>query len=181
MEYLDVLDERGEKTGEVVERSFAHKHGIFHRAIHVWIINSCCELLIQRRSVTKDWMPNKLYVSMGCHVIAGESNKQAIIREMDEELGIDVRALTDELEYLYTFKERSVTNDGTFIDDEFYDVYVLKLDIEHDALHLQAEEVASAQWMPYTKFRQMILDHSPEFVDHGDNYLPLIASLDALF
>ena len=176
MEFLDVINDKGEKTGEVVTREYAHKNGILHRVIHVWIINDKHELLIQRRSATKEWAPNKLYVSMGCHIISGEDNFQAIIREMDEELGIDARPLMDGLKHIYAFRERCEM-DG-MVEDEIYDVYILKLDVDADALNLQDEEVASVQWMAYPKFRQMILAHDPEFVDHGDNYLPLIAALD---
>ncbi len=37
MEFFDVLDEQGNKTGETIERSEAHKKGICHRVIQVWI------------------------------------------------------------------------------------------------------------------------------------------------
>lgn len=36
-EYLDVVDENGNPTGETVARSVAHRKGIRHRTSHVWI------------------------------------------------------------------------------------------------------------------------------------------------
>ena len=35
MEYIDVLDENGVKTGEILSRREIHKRGLWHRAIVV--------------------------------------------------------------------------------------------------------------------------------------------------
>ena len=53
MEYLDVFTKYGEPTGESVERDIVHKEGMFHKSIHVWILNSKGELLVQRRDSSK--------------------------------------------------------------------------------------------------------------------------------
>lgn len=39
MELIDVLDENGIKTGEVLSRDEVHKRGLWHRAIVVAIVN----------------------------------------------------------------------------------------------------------------------------------------------
>ena len=67
MEYLDILDENGNKTGESRPRSEVHSKGYWHKGIHVWIINSNKELLVQRRSANKDVYPNKLHISVAGH------------------------------------------------------------------------------------------------------------------
>ena len=38
MEYLDIVDELGNPTGEIVERAIAHEKGIRHRTSHVWLL-----------------------------------------------------------------------------------------------------------------------------------------------
>ena len=38
MEYLDVIDENVNLTGEVVDREIAHLKGIRHRASHLWLV-----------------------------------------------------------------------------------------------------------------------------------------------
>ncbi|MGN1182202.1 MAG: hypothetical protein ACI4SR_04275 [Faecalibacillus sp.] len=38
MEYLDIVDEKGNPTGQIIERQEAHKKGIRHRTSHVWIL-----------------------------------------------------------------------------------------------------------------------------------------------
>ena len=50
-ELIDVLDENGVKTGEVLTRKEVHKRGLWHRAIAVAIINEQNEILIQQRSL----------------------------------------------------------------------------------------------------------------------------------
>ena len=38
MELFDVVDENGMPTGEIIERSEAHRLGKPHRTSHVWIV-----------------------------------------------------------------------------------------------------------------------------------------------
>lgn len=38
MELLDVVDEHGVPTGEVVSRDVAHRTGVRHRTSHVWML-----------------------------------------------------------------------------------------------------------------------------------------------
>ena len=39
-EYIDALTETGEMLGPL-PRSKLHKEGIWHRVIHLWIVNQC--------------------------------------------------------------------------------------------------------------------------------------------
>ena len=53
MEYLDIVDENGNPTGETVERSYAHQNGVWHRTSHVWILRKRegkIEVLLQKRA-----------------------------------------------------------------------------------------------------------------------------------
>ena len=40
MEYLDILDKNGNKTGERKPRKEVHSKGYWHKGVHIWIINS---------------------------------------------------------------------------------------------------------------------------------------------
>ena len=53
-EMIDVLDENGIKTGEVLSRSEIHKRGLWHRLIVVAVINEKNEILMQQRSKNKE-------------------------------------------------------------------------------------------------------------------------------
>ena len=68
MEYLDVFTKFGEPTGESIDRNIAHENGMFHKSIHVWIVNSKGELLVQRRNSNKKTYPNMLDTSFAFYI-----------------------------------------------------------------------------------------------------------------
>lgn len=96
-EMFDVCDEHDRVIG-TAPRSKVHAEGLLHRAVHIFVLNSRGELLLQRRSATKDQSPLKLTSSASGHLGAGENYLDAAIREMQEEIG-----LTGELEFLERF------------------------------------------------------------------------------
>ena len=78
MEYFDVLDELGNKTGEIKEREQVHKDGNWHRAVHIWIINDLCEILLQKRSLKKENHPNMWHVSCAGHIVFQNDNIETV-------------------------------------------------------------------------------------------------------
>lgn len=103
--------------------------GRYHRVVHVWVMDSTGRLLIQKRAPFLRLMPGEWTVTSGS-AVAGEDSRQAAARELGEELGIHVRP--EELEFLFTLRRRS----------SFSDLWLLRRDVEKNALRLQAEEVA---------------------------------------
>ncbi len=69
MELLDVLDEKGNKTGKVEDKDIIHEKGIWHKEVCVIIENEKNEYLIQKRAATKKQGPNKWGLTAG-HVDA---------------------------------------------------------------------------------------------------------------
>ena len=91
MELFDIIDENGNPTGKIVERSIAHAEGIPHRTAHIWIIrrrNEKTEILLQKRSRNKDSFPGKFDTSSAGHIQAGDEPMESALRELEEELGI---------------------------------------------------------------------------------------------
>ena len=97
-EKFDVLNELGEFTGEIATREECHKEGLWHRAIYAFIIDENKNILLQKRSDNKKLWPNMWDVTVGGHVDAGEFGRQALIREVKEELGIEIN--DDDIKYL---------------------------------------------------------------------------------
>jgi 16S rRNA (adenine1518-N6/adenine1519-N6)-dimethyltransferase len=93
-EIFDVCDENDCVIG-TAPRSRVHAEWLLHRAVHVFVFTTKGQLLLQRRSATKDESPLKLTSSASGHLGAGESYETAAIREMQEEIG-----LTGPLEFL---------------------------------------------------------------------------------
>ena len=49
-ELIDVLDENGIKTGEILPRSEVHRRGLWHKVILIAIVNEKNQVLMQQRS-----------------------------------------------------------------------------------------------------------------------------------
>ena len=89
MELIDIVDENNKLTGQVEERTIAHEKCLWHRHVSCWIMNKKGEILLQRRSPIKSRNPNK-WARTGGHVDSGEDVEEAIIREVKEEVGINI-------------------------------------------------------------------------------------------
>jgi isopentenyldiphosphate isomerase len=138
-ELLDILDETGRSTGEVVPKSEAHRLGLWHRCFHCWICGSDPEgyyLLLQRRAATKDTWPGYLDITAAGHLSAGEETLDGL-REVEEELGL--RVDPTRLVPLGTRKVEQQIPGGR--DREFHEVFLLADDTPPERLRLQKEEV----------------------------------------
>ena len=72
-------------TGEV-DKDLAHRYGIWHATIHVWVIDRDGRILLQHRAYDKKHFPGMWDISAAGHIAPGESGA----REVQEELGADV-------------------------------------------------------------------------------------------
>jgi isopentenyldiphosphate isomerase len=140
-ELLDILDESGRPTGEVLAKSEAHRLGLWHRCFHCWICGSNPSgpyLLLQRRAVTKDTWPGYLDITAAGHLSAGEKTLDGL-REIEEELGLQVNP--ERLVSLGTIRIEQQLPTG--YDREFHEVFLLNDNTPPENLRLQKEEVES--------------------------------------
>lgn len=82
--------ESGRPLGRAVSRKKAHKEGIPHEGVHLWILRTTRgfpEILFQHRASSKELYPGCLDITVGGHVIFGH-NKNKIQKESYEEIGI---------------------------------------------------------------------------------------------
>jgi isopentenyl-diphosphate Delta-isomerase len=92
-----LVDENDVQTG-IIGKMEAHKLGLLHRAISVFVINSSGEWLIQRRALDK-YHSKGLWTNTCCsHPYPGESIMDAANRRLMEEMGLQC-----ELNELFTF------------------------------------------------------------------------------
>ncbi|HJM68372.1 MAG TPA: NUDIX domain-containing protein [Candidatus Babeliales bacterium] len=91
-EWLNLVDENDQVVGEIT-RSDVHKNGQFHgvRAVWFFIKNSQGQLWIPRRHQDKRRMPLHLDSSAAGCVGRGETYEEALYREVEEELNLDIR------------------------------------------------------------------------------------------
>ena len=149
-EYLDIVDENGQPTGEIVDRETAHAKGILHRTSHVWIArkrDGKVQILLQKRAMHKSSFPGCYDISRACPIPAGDSYEVSAMRELEEELGVKA----DEKELIYC-GDRKVIWDAVFFGKEFHDrqisrVFLLWLD--RDDFTMQEAEVDGVLWMDF--------------------------------
>ena len=161
-ELIDWYDEKGKHKG-VIDKAVAHKQGLWHKSVHVWIVNSNNEVLLQKRCAQKNFYPNFWDCSFAGHVGAGEDSVTSAIREGNEELGINVEE--KDLKYLFTNKEELLWNN--IVSKEFVDVYLMKKDVKIEDLKYQVEEVENAK---YFKLDEVLSDNRESDVLPHDEY-----------
>ena len=98
-ELLEVVTEKGEIIKTLPRSEIHGSPSLMHRVVHVLVFNNKGDILLQKRSMSKDVAPGKWDTSVGGHVNSGETPEEAVKREMEEELGIS----ECNLEFLYTY------------------------------------------------------------------------------
>jgi isopentenyl-diphosphate Delta-isomerase len=174
-EMIDVVNEDGVPTGRAKPRAFIHRDGDWHRTVHVWVANARGEILFQKRSLTKESFPGAWDVSAAGHIESGETSAHAAAKELREELGIDVPP--HDLRLLFTIKSASIQNEGTFIDNEISDVYIVRLDIDINEIRPQESEVSGVRFVPCAELQRLAQCRDPDFVPHDQEYRPLFEHL----
>jgi isopentenyldiphosphate isomerase len=169
MEILDVVDENGMPTGETVDRVTAHRDGVPHRTAHVWIARrkgSRVEILLQKRCKDKDSFPGCYDISSAGHIPAGIDYIPSALRELEEELGVQVSAgeLID-CGPMHKVIDTSFRG-NPYHDRQFCRVYLLWLDREAEDFTLQQEEIEEVRWMEYENCRKAVAENTiPNCID----------------
>ncbi len=86
-ELLDIVNDDDVVIAQEM-RSTVHRQGLQHRGVHVLLVTSEGQLLVQQRGKYQDTFPMALDCSVSEHVKAGEDYRQAAERGMAEELGL---------------------------------------------------------------------------------------------
>lgn len=164
MEYWDVLDVHGNKTGRRVRRQAINHFppGDYHLAVHIWLIAPGGNYLIQKRSHHRQLMPGE-WAATGGSALSGESSQTAALRELHEELGILLRP--EHLQYLTRYVRRST----------LLDVWWARVDSRIDPPLIQTEEVAAVKWVNGDELKNMIANRS--FHNYGVDYFERIFAL----
>ncbi len=163
MEYLDIVDESGNPTGEVIERTEAHRTGVLHRTAHVWIArrkDGRVQLLLQKRCMNKDSFPGCYDISSAGHIPVGQEYADSALRELKEELGVEIAP--DEL--IPCGRKRldmqGIFHGEPYLDRQISQVYLLWLDREESGFRVQQEEIDSVMWMDFSACKQAVVQMS---------------------
>ncbi len=157
-ELLEKWDwETARPTGTSVPRGYAHKNGIAHEGVHLWVLRFSGgepEVLFQKRARIKEMYPNCLDITVGGHVTFGVMEGK-IQKEAREEIGIepDERELVDlgffryeeidekvfhrEFQHVYLYVDERSLEKYKFNDGEVEGIYAVRLS---DLAHLMRED-----------------------------------------
>ena len=141
-EYWDLYDADRNPLGRTIKRGDAFAEGEYYVCCEVWVQNSEGKLLMTQRHPDKK--AGGLWEFTGGGVLAGETTKQAAVRELNEELGVCAEETEFSLLEVYQHK------------NYFMDIFVVKKDIDTTALVLQPEEVVDAKWLSREELLQMM-------------------------
>lgn len=179
MEELDVLDENGNKTGIKKLRKLVHRDGDWHKTAFIFVVNDKGEIILQKRSKEKENDPNKWTASASGHLEAGDSDTEGAIRELGEEIGVNVNE--DELNYLITVKEQWNIPEKDMKIRHISNVYIVFKNTNLDDLILQKEEVSEVKYVYYKDFEKMLINKKDEIVQHDEIYSTVLKYLHEKF
>lgn len=173
-ELIDVLDENGKVTGRVEPKHIIYRDGYWHRTVHIWVINDNNELLVQKRNPNKKTYPNMWAISAAGHVLTGENSIESGIRELEEELDIEVNP--EELEFLFTIKRTQPYKDSFL--KTFDDVYLIHKNIDVDKTKVQVEELTDIKYIYYEYLENIFKSGDKEYVPYSEEHKKLFTLLE---
>ena len=163
MEYMDIYTAQRERTGRITQRGSEFGEGEYRLIVHAVIFNRAGEMLIQQRQPFKKGWGGLWDLTVGGAVSAGETSAQAVLRELQEELGI-----------IWDLQGEPPALTVSF-DHGFDDIYLLRGEVDVSTLRLQAEEVADARWANREEVFAMLADG--RFVPYHEGLIDLLFAM----
>ena len=136
-ELVILVDENDNKIG-LMPKMEAHEKAVLHRAFSVFIFNDKKELMLQQRAAHKYHSP-KLWTNTCCsHQRDGETNVDAGMRRLQEEMGFSV-TLEEKTSFIY-----KAPFDNGLTEHELDHILV---GYYNDKPDINLDEVSSWKWM----------------------------------
>ena len=88
-EILAIVDAR-DRVIDRAPRRHVHARRLRHRAVHILIFDTAGRLFVQKRAATKDTFPRSYDSSASGHLDSGEDYDACAVRELREELGLEI-------------------------------------------------------------------------------------------
>lgn len=143
-ELVNVVDEE-DRVVATVTRRHVRERGLLHRCTYVLVRNRAGEILVHRRTATKDVHPGAYDVFAGGVCAAGESYDDCARREVAEELGVEG------VDLRFLFRHRYRGPDG----QAWGAVYEVSWD---GPVRPQVSEVAWTAWVAPEDLRRMLAE-----------------------
>ncbi|MBR4096714.1 MAG: NUDIX domain-containing protein [Oscillospiraceae bacterium] len=149
MELWDLYDENRNPTGREHIRGNEIPDGCYHLVVHVWIRNSKGQYLISQRSANRPTFP-LMWETVGGSVQKGETSLQGAIREVQEEVGIDIIGTENNLVFSQVRKQ---INGKKF--NDILDVWLFEYNGEVKLDNATTDEVAQTKWLTVAEIKEL--------------------------
>ena len=148
-EIWDLYDENRELLGKDHVRGEQLPIDGYHLVVHVWIRNSKGEYLISQRSANRPTFP-LVWECVDGSVVKGEDSLQGALREVKEEVGVD----------LLPEKGQVILSDIKKIEfgkvvNKIVDVWLFEYDGEVNLGNATTDEVAQVAWMNREQIKEL--------------------------
>lgn len=143
MELISIYDEKRLKTKKVVERHWHKEENEYDLSVQIWILNDNNEIILTKRA-GKMTYPYFWECTEGI-VDYNETSLEAAIREVKEELGIEIYA--NEIVKLKIDREKE--------NPKYTDVYLCRKNISLEQINLQKEECIDVKIVNEDEYNSM--------------------------
>jgi 8-oxo-dGTP pyrophosphatase MutT (NUDIX family)/protein-tyrosine-phosphatase len=154
---VDVVDEHNQPLDYRLPLAWVDKKGLWYRSCHGVVVTADDRFVVEKRSKDIVFSPNLLDITFGGGIGAGENPLQAIVREGQEELGIDFThaSVTDlGIQRFSSFHPRYQLHTRCFIYN-----YFIRLPEAAPVFHLEASEVAAVHLLTAVEIRELLDKH----------------------
>lgn len=152
MEYIDLYSREGELLRRHVPKKTERTPEEYYRHVHVILFDERGYCLMQQRSLQAKYLPGKWDVTGG-GVQSGETTLEAGIREVREELGLEIPAEKMQLA-------------GSRVDEAagrgLLDVYCIRFHFSESDCHILRKEVEAVKFVPYDEFIETVCYNKDE-------------------
>ncbi len=153
MELIDILDEFGNKIGKTSTIKELHTSGKWHKIVGIIIYDFNNNILVQQRALKQISSPGKWDIAAAGHVNSGETEIDAIKRELFEEIGLDLEE--DKVKFFMSYKKE--VNNKTVNKKHLEDIYIAQIDSNCiESFNIQKDEVQQVKWISINELKEMI-------------------------
>lgn len=165
-EYIAIVDKEDNITG-YEEKMLVHEKGILHRAFSVLLLNNKNEVLLQRRALEKYHSPGEWTNTCCSHQRVDESIKEAAVRRLKEELGIEFYNIEEKFVFHYECKFSNELYENE-IDHVFIGRYNGNIDM------FNKNEICDTKWISYLELMDWISKSPKDFTFWFKNIMEII-------
>ena len=152
MEKWDLYTRYREKTGAEHIRGDKIPEGCYHLVVHVWIRNSKGEYLISQRAANRSTFP-LMWECVGGSVVKGESSLEGALREVKEEVGLDLEKENGKIFFSKIRGTDARYECKTF--NDIMDVWLFSYDGEARLETATTDEMADCKWMAVSEIKKL--------------------------